>query len=149
MKFSIAFGFMAAGLVAAVPSANQLRSVGDVLPNLKRDISGAGFVHVGSDNVVRTFDKDFNVVDYARLDDKGSIGKDPSADVLAEAKLAKAKAIEQTSKPHQPSPLDARQEKSCPSRSCPDDSYCKDLSIYGYDCSTCLSVTHTVGNCQK
>ncbi|KAI0848575.1 hypothetical protein F5Y00DRAFT_270073 [Daldinia vernicosa] len=148
MKFSIAFSFMSAGLVAAVPSANQIRSVNDVLPNLKRDASGAGFAHLGSDNVVRTFDKNFNVVDFAKLDDRSAAAKDPSADVLAEAKLAKSKAVEQTSKPRKITPLDARQEKSCPSQSCPDDSYCKGLSIYGYDCSTCYSVTHTVGNCQ-
>ncbi|KAI8966168.1 hypothetical protein F5Y11DRAFT_214962 [Daldinia sp. FL1419] len=149
MKFSVAFGLVAASLVAAVPSNNQIRSVGDVLPTLKRDVTGAGFTHVGSDNVVRSFDKDFNVVDFANLDSRAVANGVPSADVLAEAKAAKAKAVEQTSKPRQRSPLDARQEKSCPSESCPDDTYCKDLKIYGYDCSTCLSVTHTVGNCQK
>ncbi|OTB18747.1 hypothetical protein K445DRAFT_8770 [Daldinia sp. EC12] len=149
MKFSIACGFLAAGLAAA-SSANQLRSVHDVLPNLKRDASGAGFTHIGSDNVVRSFDKNFNVVDFAPLDERSTTAtKDPSADVLAEAKSAKAKALQQvTSRPHKGSPLDKRDDKSCPSQSCPDDSYCKELSVNGFNCKTCLSATHTVGNCQ-
>ncbi|KAI1390730.1 uncharacterized protein F4822DRAFT_162302 [Hypoxylon trugodes] len=154
MKASAVISLLAAaGFSAAVPSSNQIRSIGDVLPNLKRDVSGAGFTHVGSDNVVRTFDKNFNVVDFAQLDDRAADGnwpRSPSVDVLNEAKQAKARAEAQVSKPQKPrTPLDDRQEKSCVSENCPNDEFCTGLSVYGYDCSSCLFVTQNIGNCQQ
>ncbi|KAI1101970.1 hypothetical protein F4804DRAFT_314561 [Jackrogersella minutella] len=154
MKFSTLISFLTAtGLAAAMPSSHQTRSVSDVLPNLKRDMSGAGFTHVGSDNVVRTFDKNFNVVDYAQLDDRAPSAdgwpRSPSAAVLDDAKQAKARSTAQVSKPRSRSPLEGRQQPSCVSEFCPEDSYCQGLSIYGYNCTSCMIVSNNIGNCQQ
>lgn len=124
-----------------------------MLSSLKRDTSGAGFTHVGSDNVVRSFDGDFNVVDYRHLDEQAARSADgsPSAAVLAEARQARAQSDAETSKPRAArSPLlENRQENSCVSEFCRDDQMCKDLSSMGYDCSSCLMVSGNVGNCQQ
>ncbi|KAI0470943.1 hypothetical protein GGR56DRAFT_678223 [Xylariaceae sp. FL0804] len=67
---SIALGLLyAAGLAtgAQPSSAEQARRARAVLPRLKRDTSGGGFAHVGSDGVVRTFDATLGVVDFAFL----------------------------------------------------------------------------------
>ncbi|KAI1375129.1 hypothetical protein F4677DRAFT_141416 [Hypoxylon crocopeplum] len=154
MKTSTVISFLAAtGLAAAVPSSHQARSVSDVLPGLKRDVTGAGFTHVGSDNVVRTFDGNFNVVDFAQLDSRVPSAdgwpRSPSAAVLDEAKQAKARSAAQTSKPRSRGPLEGRQEHSCVSEFCPDDQYCKALSIYGYNCTSCMIVSDNIGNCQQ
>ncbi|KAI2621614.1 hypothetical protein GGR54DRAFT_72378 [Hypoxylon sp. NC1633] len=155
MKPFTAVGFfMIVGLTAAMPSSHQTRYLKDVLPNLKRDPSGAGFTHVGSDNVVRTFDKAFNVVDYAQLDDRvpseDGWPRVPGAAILAEAKDAKARSTAQTTSKQQPrSPLDRRQEHSCVSEFCPDDQYCTALSIYRYNCTECMIVSNNIGNCQQ
>ncbi|KAI0834725.1 hypothetical protein F5Y06DRAFT_278252 [Hypoxylon sp. FL0890] len=154
MRPFTAIGFLAAtGLAAAMPSSHQTRSIGDVLPGLKRDASGAGFTHIGSDNVVRTFDKDFNVVDFAQLDDRAPSGaewpRSPSAAVLDEAKQARARSAAQVSKARSRSPLEGRQTQSCVSEFCPDDSYCKGLWIYGYNCTSCMIVSNNIGNCQQ
>ncbi|KAI0139446.1 hypothetical protein F4776DRAFT_588648 [Hypoxylon sp. NC0597] len=154
MKLFTAISLLSAiGLAAAVPSSHQTRSVGDVLPGLKRDTSGAGFTHVGSDNVVRTFDKDFNVVDFAQLDDRAPSGagwpRSPGAAVLGEAKQAKARSAAQVSKPRSRSPLERRQANSCVSEFCPDDKYCEALWIYGYNCTSCMIVSNNIGNCQQ
>ncbi|KAL7625003.1 hypothetical protein AAE478_004217 [Parahypoxylon ruwenzoriense] len=154
MKASAVISILAAGLAVAMPSLPQkTRSIGDVLPGLQRDPSGEGFTHVGSDNVVRTFDKDFNVIDFAQLDDRapgvGGWPGHPNNAVLAEAKEAKARSEAQISKPRSRSPLEDREEKSCVSEFCPNDNYCKSLSVYGYDCSSCMIVSNNMGNCQK
>lgn len=52
------------------------------------------------------------------------------------------------SRPRARSVVEARQE-SCVSEFCPDDQYCKDLYIYGYNCSSCLIVSNGIGNCQQ
>ncbi|KAI1138568.1 hypothetical protein F5Y05DRAFT_44042 [Hypoxylon sp. FL0543] len=152
MKLFTALGLITATcLAAAMPSSHHTRSVSDVLPGLKRDASGAGFTHVGSDNVVRTFDKDFNVVDFARLDDRAPSGagwpRSPGAAVLEEAKQAKARSAAEVSKPRSRSPLEGRQANSCVSEFCPDDSYCKGLWLYGYNCTSCMIVSNNIGNC--
>ncbi|OTA94630.1 hypothetical protein M434DRAFT_394561 [Hypoxylon sp. CO27-5] len=154
MKLFTAVSLLSAiSLAAAMPSSHQTRSVGDVLPGLKRDTSGAGFTHIGSDNVVRTFDKDFNVVDFAQLDDRAPSAagwpRSPSAAVLDEAKQAKARSATQVSKPRSRSPLEGRQTNSCVSEFCPDDKYCQGLWIYGYNCTSCMIVSNNIGNCQQ
>ncbi|KAI1080693.1 hypothetical protein F5B20DRAFT_91320 [Whalleya microplaca] len=153
MKFSTtAFALAAVGLVVAVPSTQQFtRSVDDVLPTLKRDPSGMGFTHVGSDNVVRSFDGGFNVVDFAQLDARAPSGqwpRTPSDAVLDEAKQARARSETQISKVRTRNPLENRQQ-SCVSEFCPYDQYCKDLSIYGYNCTSCMIVSNNIGNCQQ
>ncbi|KAI0896040.1 hypothetical protein F4806DRAFT_49840 [Annulohypoxylon nitens] len=151
MKFSTVINFFAAtGLVAAMPSSNQVRSVSDVLPGLKRAASG-GFTHVGSDNVVRTFDRDLNVIDSASLSSRGaSEPRSPSAAVLEEVKQAQARSKAQVSKPRSRSALEGRQtQPSCVSEFCPDDDYCKGLWIYGYNCTSCMIVSNNIGNCQQ
>ncbi|KAI1406403.1 hypothetical protein F4819DRAFT_504942 [Hypoxylon fuscum] len=154
MKISSVIGILAAAsFTGAMPSSHQTRSVDDVLSTLKRDTSGAGFTHVGSDNVVRTFDKDMNVVDFAQLDDRaaseGGWPRSPSAAVLAEAKQAKARSGAETSKPRSRSPLERRQENSCVSEFCQYDQMCKDLWLYGYNCTSCMMVSNNIGNCQQ
>ncbi|KAI0377990.1 hypothetical protein F5Y04DRAFT_284455 [Hypomontagnella monticulosa] len=153
MKFFAAISFLeAAGLAAATPSSYQkTRAIGGVLRGLKRDSSGTGFAHVGSDNIVRTFDKDFNVIDFAYLDgrDAGRESGDPSEAVLEEVKQARDKSMTQTSKPRPRGALKGRQELSCVSEFCPEDQFCKGLSIYGYNCTSCLLVSNNIGNCQE
>ncbi|KAI1774205.1 hypothetical protein F4818DRAFT_452304 [Hypoxylon cercidicola] len=154
MKSSVIVSFLAAAsLSVAMPSSHQTRSVRDVLPGMKRDASGAGFTHVGSDNVARSFDKDFNVVDFRQLDDRapseGGWPRSPSAAVLAEAKKAHARSGAETSKPRPRGPLEETQEKSCVSHFCHDDKMCRNLSIYGYSCGTCMIVSESLGNCQQ
>ncbi|KAH9987383.1 hypothetical protein F4779DRAFT_285291 [Xylariaceae sp. FL0662B] len=153
MRFSTAALTLAtAGSVIAIPSTQQnTRSVDDVLPALKRDPSGMGFAHVGSDNVVRSFDARFNVVDFAQLDARAPSGewpRTPSDAVLEEAKQAKARSETQVSKVRSRNPLENR-EQSCVSEFCPNDQYCKDLHIYGYNCTSCLIVSNNMGNCQR
>ncbi|OTA99630.1 hypothetical protein M426DRAFT_27307 [Hypoxylon sp. CI-4A] len=144
MKTSAVITFLAA---AGLSVAQQARSVGDVAPSLRRAESG-GFTHVGSDNVVRTFDRDLNVVDAAHLDANAPpTARSASASILEEVKQAKARSTAEASKPRSRSPLDERQEKSCVSENCPDDDFCKGLSVYGYDCSTCMMVSGNIGNC--
>ncbi|KAI1458908.1 hypothetical protein F4805DRAFT_106526 [Annulohypoxylon moriforme] len=154
MRFSNVINFLAtAGLAIATPSSHQTRSVGEVLPGLKRDTSGGGFTHVGSDNVVRTFDRDLNVVDFAQLDSRAPSGdgwpRSPSAAILDEVKQAKERSTAQVSKPQPRSPLEGREPPNCVSEFCPDDEYCKGLSIYGYNCTSCLIVSNNMGNCQQ
>ncbi|XXG99955.1 hypothetical protein Hte_006296 [Hypoxylon texense] len=166
MKTSAIIGLLAAAsLSVAMPSTHQTRSVSDVLSTLKRDTSGAGFTHVGSDNVVRSFDADFHVVDFRQLGTRRPFSetggddwpRSPSAAVLAEARRARARSDAETSKPRPlplllppRSPLEAkRQEKSCVSEFCRDDKMCQDLSVYGYSCNSCLMVSGNMGNCQQ
>ncbi|KAI1206279.1 uncharacterized protein F4807DRAFT_439560 [Annulohypoxylon truncatum] len=152
MKFSTVINFLAAtGLAIAMPSSHQTRSVNEVASRLKRDTSGGGFTHVGSDNVVRTFDRDLNVVDFAHLDGRTPSGdaRSPSAAVLEEVKQAKARSAAQASKPRSRSPLEGRQQPSCVSEFCPDDDYCKGLWLYGYNCTSCMIVSNNIGNCQQ
>ncbi|KAI1501067.1 hypothetical protein F5X99DRAFT_428644 [Biscogniauxia marginata] len=154
MKFSsVNFVFAAAGIAVALPSAEQnTRSIGDVMPTMKRDESGLGFTHVGSDNVVRSFDSRFNVIDFAQLDSRAPSGdwpRTPSSAVLDEAKRARARSEGQTSKARTRNVLETRQEPSCVSEFCPYDQYCRDLWLYGYNCTSCLLITDTIGNCQS
>ncbi|KAI5865434.1 hypothetical protein GGS23DRAFT_594960 [Durotheca rogersii] len=150
MKVSIFATIMAAAGMAVATGA--IRPVSEVLPTLKQDPSGLGFTHVGSDNVVRTFNRDFGVVDFAQLDDKAPTAdgwpRIPSPDVLAEAKEAHARSSRLVSRARPLGPLGARDQKSCVSRFCPDDQYCKGLSAYGYSCGSCMVVSNNVGNCQ-
>ena len=118
------------------------------MPILKRDPSGSGFSHVGSDKVVRSFDSNFNILDSAPLDDSAPVPRSATADIIQEARMAKERSLQQTSKPRERSVLE-RQEKSCVSENCPDDAYCKGLSIYGYNCTWCLMVEKGIGNCQS
>ncbi|KAI1254694.1 hypothetical protein MGN70_003708 [Eutypa lata] len=153
MKFSAAIMLaVAAASAVAMPSTEQnIRSVSDVLANLKRDPSGEGFAHLGSDNVVRTFDKRFDVIDFAQLDSRGPSGawpRTPGSAVLEEAKRAKAWSEDQTSRPRARNVVEDRQ-LSCVGEFCPDDSYCQGLWIYGYNCSSCMMVTENIGNCQN
>ncbi|KAI1093908.1 hypothetical protein F5B19DRAFT_490948 [Rostrohypoxylon terebratum] len=151
MKFSTVFGFFAtAGLAAAMPSSHHVRSVSEVVSGLKRAASG-GFTHVGSDNVVRTFDRDLNVIDSASLDSRMTPEtRSPSAAVLEEVKQARSRSLAQVSKPRSPGSLERRQtQPSCVSEFCPDDDYCKGLWLYGYNCTSCMLVTNTIGNCQQ
>ncbi|KAI1635729.1 hypothetical protein F4809DRAFT_642219 [Biscogniauxia mediterranea] len=149
---SVTYILAAAGSVVAMPSAEKnTRSVGDVVPSLKRDASGMGFTHVGSDNVVRSFDSRFNVIDFAQLDSRAPSGdwpRTPSKAVLEEAKRARSNSEAQTSNPRTRGVLENRQQPSCVSEFCPYDSYCQGLTIYGYNCTSCLMVTETIGNCQ-
>ncbi|KAI0884250.1 uncharacterized protein GGS22DRAFT_165214 [Annulohypoxylon maeteangense] len=154
MKFSTVINFLAAtGLAVAAPSSHQTRSVNDVLPGLKRDTSGGGFTHVGSDNVVRTFDRDLNVVDFAQLDDRAPSGdgwpRSPSAAILDEVKQAKARSAAEVSKPRSRSPLEGRQQPSCVSENCPNDDWCKGMWLWGYNCTSCMLVSNNIGNCQE
>ncbi|KAI2466712.1 hypothetical protein F4781DRAFT_340089 [Annulohypoxylon bovei var. microspora] len=154
MKSSSVISFLATiGLAVAMPSSHQTRSVDEVLSGLKRDLSGAGFTHVGSDNVVRTFDKNFDVVDFAQLDGRAPSGdgwpRSPSAAVLDEAKQAKARSAAQVSKPRSRSPLEGRQQPSCVSENCPDDEWCTGLWLYGYNCTSCMIVSNNIGNCME
>lgn len=95
----------------------------DALANLKRDPSGEGFAHLGSDNVVRTFDKRFDVIDFAQLDSRGPSGawpRTPGSAVLEEAKRARARSEDQTSRPRARNVVEDRQ-LSCVGEFCPDD----------------------------
>ncbi|KAI1342158.1 hypothetical protein F5Y15DRAFT_374388 [Xylariaceae sp. FL0016] len=152
MRFSsIACLVASAGSAVALPSADQnVRSVSDAMAYLKRDPSGEGFAHLGSDNVVRSFDKRFNVIDFAQLDTRGPSGswpRDPGDAVLGEAKRARARSEGQVSRPRSRDVISMGRE-SCVSEFCPDDSYCQGLTIYGYNCTSCLMVSDDVGNCQ-
>ncbi|KAI2641436.1 hypothetical protein GGS26DRAFT_585826 [Hypomontagnella submonticulosa] len=153
MKYSGAICLLiAASAAAASPSPYQkTRAIGDILRGLKRDISGTGFAHIGSDNIIRTFDKDFNVIDSAYIDGRstGRESRSPSAAVLEEAKQGRDKSVTQVSRPRPRNALEGRQELSCVSEFCPEDQFCKGLSIYGYNCTSCLLVSNNIGNCQE
>lgn len=125
-----------------------------VLRNLKRDLTGNGFTHIGSDGVARTFDRSLQVVDAAPLEARtGSArwSRSPGATVLDEVKVALARSdreVVDRSSGHTRGALVARQE-NCVSEYCPDDAYCQGLSIYGYNCTSCLIVSDGIGNCQE
>ncbi|KAI0166687.1 hypothetical protein GGR52DRAFT_574650 [Hypoxylon sp. FL1284] len=159
MKTSAIIGFLAvAGLSAATPSPHPPRDLGNSLASMKRDTSGAGFTHIGSDNVARSFDADLNVLDYRELAGSAPSGdvnwpRAPGADVLAELRRAFEQSAAQSSKPQARGPLDAAKRAAayppnCVSENCRDDQMCKDLSLYGYNCSSCLMVQDFIGNCQ-
>lgn len=118
---------------------------------LRRDPTGLGFTHVGSDDVARNFDGGFNVVDAAPLQARSTAwSRSPAPAVLAEAKAAKGRslgAVQQAPRPRERSAVETRQG-SCVSVFCPDDQYCVDQSLYGYNCSSCLMVSDGIGNCQ-
>ncbi|KAI0124056.1 hypothetical protein BJ170DRAFT_638009, partial [Xylariales sp. AK1849] len=145
---SIAFVLAVAGSAIAAPSSEQnpRDTISDALASIKRDLTGSGFTHLGSDNVLRSFDGRMNVVDHLSLA-KRAEPRAPSADILEEVRTARARSFEQTSKPRSINVLENRQE-SCVSENCPNDAFCQGLSIYGYNCTYCLLVTDTIGNCQ-
>ncbi|KAK3940472.1 hypothetical protein QBC46DRAFT_288431 [Diplogelasinospora grovesii] len=141
-------------MVAAAPSGQQTqRSVSDIMPLLKRDPSGAGFTHLGSDKVLRSFDAHLNVLDAAALD--GRAVDTTTASLLNEARAARERSLQHITTTARTTPkrsggsgLDERQAQSCVSENCPDDAYCKGLSLYGYNCSSCFMVETGIGNCQ-
>ncbi|KAI4595047.1 hypothetical protein KJ359_007300 [Pestalotiopsis sp. 9143b] len=156
MKFSaITFALATVAGSLAAPSAEQnpRAALPAALHALKRDTSGSGFVHLGSDNVLRSFDARMEVVDAIGLrssEEPDLARRAPSDAVLAEVRTARARSADQTSKPRGRDELpQRRQSQSCVSEFCPDDSYCQGLSIYGYNCTSCLMVSDSIGNCQS
>lgn len=127
---------------------------------LKRDPTGGGFTHLGSDGVVRAFDRDLRVLDATPLDlARRSWAQTPDADVLEEVRRAVGRSRAELA-----GELSARQEggaavrqalegkrqaESCVSENCPDDAWCQGLSLYGYNCSSCYFVEANIGNCQE
>ncbi|KUI67725.1 hypothetical protein VM1G_03578 [Cytospora mali] len=149
MQFISTIVLALAAAAAAMPSSGKAPR--DIMASLKRDPTGQGFTHLGSDNVVRTFDRRLQVVDAAPLDSRAeNWARTPEASILEEIKEAVVRSNQQiesrSSKPRDV--LDGRQE-SCVSENCPNDEYCQGLSLYGYNCSSCYFVTAEIGNCQE
>lgn len=121
-----------------------------MLATLKRDPTGKGFAHLGSDNVVRTFDGHFNIIDSAPVETRSLLGKitrSHEVNMMKEARAAQEKSRQVTSKPRERNIIEAKQS-SCVSENCPNDEYCQNLSVNGLDCSWCLIVSDGIGNCQ-
>lgn len=135
------------------PSLTETKNLScqDSLRKLQRDLTGYGFTHIGSDGVARTFDRSLHVIDAAPLDVRSTHWERvPGASVLDEARAAfersQQEAVGRSSSPRHA--LIGRQE-SCVSENCPNDMYCQGLSIYGYNCTSCLIVSDGIGNCQE
>lgn len=121
------------------------------MASLRRDSTGQGFLHVGSDNVARTLDRLFQVVDAAPLD-TGAVNWNhtPNAHMLKEIKQATARSSREfETRPSKPRHVFDNRQESCVSENCPNDEYCQDLYIYGYNCSYCLIISSGIGNCQE
>ena len=117
---------------------------------LKRDPRGKGFTHVGSDNIVRTYDAHFNIIDSAPLEGRSYSGNWPrstSEDVLKEARAGKERSLEQISKPRERNIIETRQS-SCVAENCPSDAHCQEFNYNGLKCSWCLIVSDGIGNYQ-
>ncbi|ORY59979.1 uncharacterized protein BCR38DRAFT_443511 [Pseudomassariella vexata] len=151
MKFTATTLLALAMATTVISSPTKTRNVVEDLSNLKRDPSGQGFTYIGSDNVARSFDSRFNVLDAAPLDSRstGSFARSPDAAFLEEAKAAKARALEHTSKPRKERNVIVEgRQNSCVSENCPNDQYCIDQAVNGYNCSWCLIISNGIGNCQ-
>lgn len=92
------------------------------------------------------------MVDAAPLDARStSRERAPGAAVLQEVGRSRARSARQTEAGvtrRGDDGLTGRQE-SCVSENCPDDAFCQGLSLYGYNCTSCLIVSDGIGNCQE
>lgn len=117
--------------------------------SLKRDPTGQGFMHLGSDNVVRTLDRRFRVVDAAPMEGlTGHWSRDPDASVLEEIKLATSRSYQEIdARSSRPRDVLSGRQDSCVSENCPNNTWCIDLWLYGYNCTYCMMVSDGMGNC--